>query len=304
MDRILTPRAWLTRYDYFLIWGHGLQFAESIVDLIASCDGLRIVRLQYHRPKNIRRFVRVVYSYDYAPLLHLKDKTNYLLGTQPLVLFVFVENLSPAEIMVGEGVFRHAESSRIKALKEHIRDHFNERREDRRTENHVVHASDNQMQTDQILKYIGVREGTIAFRKRPNQVIDTAYHLPSFYKFRFENAPVEKLCCTILRGTPDDFCGVTTPLAETPHASYLRGDKTAYEEYLAKFGGWHLCDYYSLRKFQRLSETFDYERLTAVGCYIVVGRQKSGRLVILDGVHRAAILASRGAKNIPVVIAE
>jgi hypothetical protein len=168
------------RYDYFLIWGNGLRYKNQIIDEIRKDNNFQIVKILHHKPKTIKKLVQAIYSYDYAPFWHLKSKTEYLLKTTPEVEFIFVKNIDPREDYVGEGDFRHVESQTVKHLKETIRDKYNERKDDRRTEEHVVHASDNQEQTDYILRYLGFNEGLNYLTREPNKLIKTKYYFVTF----------------------------------------------------------------------------------------------------------------------------
>ena len=147
------------RYDYFLIWGNGLPYQNEILDILRDAESIEIIRLTSYKPKNIAKLVRAIYSYDYAPLQHLRAKTRYLLETIPEVLFIFVLNRDARERYVCTGAFRHVECANIKSIKEEIRNRFNPRKEGKRTEEHVIHASDNESQVDHILKYLGVKAG-------------------------------------------------------------------------------------------------------------------------------------------------
>jgi len=301
-DRRQIPSIWRSRFDYFLIWGHGVKHADEIIARIASTESLRIVRIQYYRPPNLPRFVRAVYSHDYAPFHHLKAKTRYLLETEPLVLIVVVENECPGAQAVGTGAFRHFESPVIKVIKEDIRDRFNEKLADRRTENHVIHASDNEEQTDKLLKHIGLRTGIDLFLRRPNPVLDVVYHLQPFTEFKVQLVNADSLSCRILQGTPHQYDKLLLPIDQTPQTLFLKGHHDPYRSYLAKFTGWLLTDYYSLSNFADMAKRLDYQKMTSMGRYIVAERTEAGRLAVLDGVHRAAILNHRKVQSFPVVV--
>ena len=67
-----------SRYDFFLIWGHGLKFSDEIIKMIEDTKEITIKKIFYYKPKSISKFVKQVYSYDYVPFSHLKGKTRYL----------------------------------------------------------------------------------------------------------------------------------------------------------------------------------------------------------------------------------
>ena len=47
-----------SRYDFFLIWGHGLKYKDEIVELIANEDNFEIVTMIRHQVENIKTFVK------------------------------------------------------------------------------------------------------------------------------------------------------------------------------------------------------------------------------------------------------
>lgn len=289
------------RYDYFLIWGNGLSYKSEILREIDSHGDFQIVKILEHRPRSIKKLVKEIYSYDYAPYWHLKDKTNYLLTTLPEVLFIFVKNNNPQEDFYGEGKFRHIESRTVKIFKDKIRDKFNERKEDRRTESHVIHASDNEVQVDHILKYLGYMGGLNYLKKTPNMILDVPYYIPEFNQFSIRNIDVDTILCNILIGTKDRYHMELVTLEKSPHYACLCGEIGVYSEYIHKFLGGPLDQEYSVEKFLNLSKNLSYPYKSK---YILVRRQDPMKYVILDGLHRASILKFSGRKKFPVAVVE
>jgi len=290
------------RYDYFIIWGHGLKYKDVILDIIRNTENITIVRIVKHKPKSIRHLVKVVYSYDYAPLYHLKKKTRYLVTTAPKVLFVFLHNTDARQIYRGKGDFRHIECERIKRIKEEIRDKLNERKNDRRTEDHVVHASDNESQVDYILKYLGFKDGVGRLKNVPNPNLSLPYYIHKFDKFAIQCVNSSKLRCNILNGTKESFSKEAIEIDQTPHSLCLTGNTRAYKEYLNKFMGWALTCDYSVEKLMELSQNFTYLEPPYATSYILTKEFKPNQYLILDGVHRAAVLRFRGINSFPVAV--
>jgi hypothetical protein len=288
------------RYDYFLIWGHGIRFRDNILDLIRSHAALKIVKILYHTPETIEQLVHAVYSYDYAPLAHLRGKTEYLKQTPNEVYFIFVENHFPDEDYLGEGPYRHIESKTIKTLKEQIRDQFNERVDLNRSEDHVVHASDNQMQTDYILKYLG-HEGIDLFKSN-FVALNAPYHIRGVSEFSLRKIPISSLLCRIVVGNRTIYAPRVTVIEDTPHYKALTGDDHIYEEYVRNFMGLALTDDHPLHNFLRLNESFRYLSSPFEYNYIIVKEAEEDKFVIVDGVHRAAILKYSGVTDIHVAV--
>jgi hypothetical protein len=292
------------RYDYFLIWGNGLAYKDEILDNISSHGDFEIAKIVRHSPRSIKKLVKEIYSYDYAPYWHLRGKTEYLLTTIPQVLFIFVKNMNPMEDFSGEGAFRHIESSTVKLLKEQIRNKFNERKEDRRTENHVIHASDNESQVDHILRYLGFKEGLNYLKRCPNKILDVPYYISEFNEFAIRNIEIDKLFCNILRGTRASYKVELVPIEESPHHACLQGNPEKYEKYIQEFLGGPLDQYYSVKKFLNLSKDLIYPNESAPSKYILVKELGPDEHVILDGLHRTSILKSRDQKKLPVAVIE
>jgi hypothetical protein len=255
-----------------------------------------------HKPKSIKKFIKIIYSYDYAPFWHLKSKTEYLLKTAPDVEFIFLKNLNPQEDYVGDGDFRHIESQTVKRLKETIRDKYNERKNDRRTEEHVIHASDNQDQTDYILRYLGFNDGLRYITKEPNKLIKTKYYLGPFYHFTIRNIDINKVFCSILTGTRDSFSTIIVPLEESPQFSCLSGKPEIYRTYIEDFLGGPLTEDYSVDRFLTLSKNFTYLDTNHSDDYIMVERIGVEKYCVLDGLHRAAILKYHGQNKVIVAV--
>jgi len=289
-----------SRLDYIIIWGHGIEYKHEIVNMIRSHKDFKIIKIICHYPKSIRSLVKTVYSYDYAPLSHLKPKTKYLMKTPKEVLFIFFENMNPDEDYFGNGIFRHFESATLKQFKEEIRDKFNERLDGKRTENHVIHASDNQLQTHKILQYLGF-EGVSAFRGK-NRVFELPFHARNCSKFLIKNVPVDSLVCAIGYGIQSNFSKIKIiPIKQSPHYIALAGNSDHYQEYKKK-----VCctTHYSIEAFKKLAYNFNYLTEPYSTNYIVVRPLDNDKFQIIDGLHRAAILCYKNQMQLTVVICE
>lgn len=290
------------RYDYFLIWGNGIQYKWDILDYLRDQTDLEIIRIQDFKTRNIKKFVEAVYSYDYAPFHHLKNKTRYLLRKQPEAVFIFVKNKNPQERIFGVGTFQHIECENIKRIKEEIRNKFNPRINGKRTEEHVIHASDNQEQTDNILKYLGFQNGLIYLSREPNKIITTKYYIEPFLNFRIKKIDIERLYCNILKGNKENYSNIRVTLDKTPHFKCLKGNINIYKEYIENFLGGPLTDDYSINRYISLSKDLQYLDTQHSTEYILVKKIDSDSYLILDGLHRAVTLKYQGRKEVIAAI--
>jgi len=276
------------RVDIFLIWGHGIKYLFEILKILEK--EFEIIRIERKKIKNIKKFVKFVYSFDYAPYWHLIGKTKYLLKTPKEVAFIIVKNYYLGkDDYVGQGEFRHLENLKIKEIKELIRDKFNPYENNKRSHNHIVHATDNESQSDYLLKYLGFKNGILDVIKK--NMFDLPHYI-NLEDFEIIKIPLDKLYANILKGSLYKYQIILTPLKQTPHYKALSsGDFKIYENYINKFLGGPLKEYYSVEKFKKLSKNFVYLKAPFENNYIVVVK-KDDKYIIADGIHRACNLAN------------
>ena len=92
----LSEEVFSNRIDYFIIWPNGINSMIEIIDHIADneFDILRIVEFQIH---NMNKFLKIIYSHDYAPYFHLRAKLKYLKklnNKKVIIIFVLNKNSS------------------------------------------------------------------------------------------------------------------------------------------------------------------------------------------------------------------
>ena len=287
------------RVDYILIWGHGLVHEEKILDILLAEPGFVPLHILRYRPQNIRKLVRAVYSYDYAPFHHLESKTRYLMTTPAEVLFVFMLNETPEEIALGKGAFRHIECAKIKALKSCIRERFNPRQPniDEPSEDHVIHASDNSAQTEYILNWLGIKLGVNTLLPHPCPFLQVRPHLPRPNEILIRQVELADLGCNLLEGSRWEFRVRSACIKDSPHyRAIAEGRPEIYAEYLGRFRGTGLRDPYSVSHYLALVDHLDYLAPPHETDYVLLQETHNGSMRIIDGLHRAAILYYRDKK--------
>lgn len=289
------------RYDFILVWGHGLEYTDIILDMLNQNPTFEVVKVLARKIDDINVFVRNVYSCDYAPFEHLENKTRYLLRTIPEVRIIFLKNLDPQEDYRGEGDFRHIESKTLRDFKESVRKQFNPRLQEVITEDHVIHASDSEHQVDFMLHFLGYPDGVNYLKHIPNRFLSAPYHLPTFNKFKVKYVSFTKLFCNVIFYEQNKLGKKHVPISDSPQYQFLAGAENVYEEYLHSFVGLELTDYYSLKKFKELSINFEYLKAPHQVDYIIVHQEVDGEYTIVDGLHRAAILLHQGYQEVIVV---
>lgn len=289
------------RIDSILIWGHGINHLDDILKDTRSNRCFNILKIQKYKPRSIKRFVKEMYSFDYAPFWHLKAKTEYLLNTPKEVCYIFIENLDPDEDYLGEGGFRHKESLTLKRFKEELRDKYNPKENGQRTENHVIHATDSQDQTNHILKYLGYDDGISLFEKQ-SYFVNVPYYLKGYTHYEFKSMLVDKLYCRVVDGRSwDDFYIKTIKVVESPQYLGLTKDMKIYEDYVAKFLGGPLQEDYNIKRFTEVAEDFEYLRDPYQTSFVIL-ESINDKLIILDGLHRACSHIKQGNEDIKICL--
>ena len=285
------------RFDLFIIWGNGLRYIPEIISEIRDNTNFKIVRLKYHSFDDTDEFIKNIYKCDTVPMEHLTSKTRYLFKHPKIIMSVLVKNNNPEELEVGSGNLKHLQCQKINEIKKIIRSKFNPLFVDTEKQisplpkgvshEHCIHSTDYELQTDYLLGFLKMQ--SISFYKRfDNLNIEIPWHL-SFSNARIKRININYLRCNII----DE--GIKS-IEDTTHFKYVKGNKKNYVDYVNKNIGLRLQeDHYPL-SFDKLIDNFDknYGDLVSKRTYIIINSNN----VILDGVHRAAILKSIGEEVI------
>ena len=287
------------RIDSILIWGHGMEKFNEILSDIRINKDFNIIKIQKHKPKSIKKFVREIYSYDYAPFWHLQEKTKYLLKMPKEVCFIFLENLNPKEDYLGEGSFRHKESLTLKSFKDKLRKKYNPYEKGKMTHNHVVHATDSQSQAEHILRYLDYKDGAKYF-DRENRFIDLPYYIKGYSNFEFKLINTEKLFCKTISGKSwDNFTSRIIRIKESPQYRGLSEDMNLYKGYIDKYIGGPLQDNYDVNRYKKIFQNFEYLKKPYQNSFVIV-EKKDSKYIVLDGLHRSCCHIYQGNKEIKV----
>ncbi len=287
----------VARMDYLLIWGHGLAHTREILGMVRTHAELEIITIVKRSIADIGQFVQDVYACDTVPFQHLVAKTRYLMTTPPQVVFILLKNTRPQEKYFGEGAFRHIQCQHIKNLKEAIRNRFNPRTpQGARTEDHVVHASDYPSQVAHVLSVLGL-PSLAHYQREAHPDIDAPYHVAPLGQVTLQDVPIDSLFASILGQGP-------VAVKDTPHYQYAIGNTAPYRAYHAQHFGLNLTDDHLPEAFDAKIRDFRYGQRLANGKrnLIVAKALGTGRYLVIDGVHRAAILASRGTERVEIAV--
>ncbi|ETX12583.1 hypothetical protein MUS1_03080 [Marinomonas ushuaiensis DSM 15871] len=288
-----------SRYDSIIIWGHGLSHLEDILTMIREKDAFDIVRIIKHKPTSMKKFVRKVYSYDYAPLAHLKSKIKYLEKVEPSLVCIVINNSSPAVDILGKSSFRHKESLTLKQLKTEIRERFNPYKDGEMTHDHIIHATDNEEQTYHILNAIG---DISIERYYQSNLYTVPFFLGQQFSYEIKELPFENLLCGQAKGDADAFIIKQVPVQHSVQYKALCNEVDEYRTYINKYLGTALKADHSVNNYLSLKENFNYLSTEYASSFVTVKKLSDGKYLIMDGLHRAALHLSQNFEKIKVCI--
>ena len=143
------------RYDFYLIWNHGMKNLDKIRNIICENKSLTICKEFQQNVGNITAFIKTLYILDVKNKKHIESKTKYLLHEPPNIHIFIIRNIS-----------KTPEES-LNETKWKVREQFNPRFKDLThhphprlpagiTHNHVIHGSDTEEETMHILKHFNI----------------------------------------------------------------------------------------------------------------------------------------------------
>lgn len=287
----------LFHYMCIIVWAHGLSYLGEIIAALEDDRDWEILMAKQVRGFAPEKFIMQVYGCDTYPLEHLQSKIQYLKDLPGNATFIFVKCYNTDGRIVGSGPFRAWQADKMVSFKRFFREKYNPRNPDGgMNHDHVIHGTDNEAQTDYLLKLLGYAGGLHIFEKDAPFAIP--YHIQWAGKYCLCSLPVASLRANILFREGKGVITRLTALTETPQ--YLGiAVQDIYKRYLNEFQYTYLCDYYSPRKYLELQQA-DIEHVLRKNPVIV--RQEADRHILLDGVHRASVALAKGLQKIPAVI--
>ncbi len=284
-----------------IIWGNGLQYKNEILRFLRENDDFIILSITHHAVNTISDFVVKLYETDPVPWEHLKAKTKYLLETTPEFDVIIVNNVSPKEKYFGNGAYRHIQCEKIKIVKEYLRNLYNPKKNGKRTEEHIIHGSDFESQTEHLLSILHL--GTLeSYRSVKSRFMSVPHHLPVINNYTIKKIDVSQIFCSVLTGELNDHKNIVVPITETPHYRYACGDKQPYESYYGKYGGTLLTDDHNQDSFDRLIREFDSTHYSPDNSFIILEQIRNDYYRVWDGVHRVAIMRSKNNQFITAAV--
>lgn len=277
------------RFDCFIIWQNGASYIFEILDKISQ-EGFEILEIKKINTNSISKFIKLIYSHDYAPYIHLKSKLKYLKHSKnKFVYFIVVLNKNKNEILVGNGSFKHIESKSMNSLKWGLRNEFNEKDLNGEvSHNHIIHGTDSEEQAMFLLKKFKIEidkflgDNLFQICEKGNRY------------FKFQKKGISELNVNILTNRGK----IKSKISETPHFLFLKNDfDETYKKYLLHYLGIDIKKFHTPQKFKNLFE-LKKNNSDLIFEPIIIDENN----LILDGAHRAAICCYLNYKEINTIV--
>lgn len=296
-------------FQGFIIWGHGMKYIEEILSIIRNTKNIEIKKIFKKINVDIRQFVKHIYALDESSKKHLSEKTKYLQSVQnQLFLVIVTDNNTVYAKKPNNHKYPYSETF----IKWKVRLLYNPRTKyvdtDNQitkeniekaivqkfwipeiTQNHVIHCTDNEEELAHILKLF-----CIDLEKSKDYITNRMLTNYTRIKISIDNI-VANTC------EQDEV-----PILETPHYKYLCGQKEQYRNYILKYLGTIIKDDHLPEKYDMLINNFDYGKLiNNIPSFVLLKKaKKPAKYVIIDGVHRVAILKKRNIEIINAYLEE
>lgn len=205
----------LFRYMCFIVWAHGLPYLDELIEKLEDDPDWDILMAKQVQGFSPETFILKVYGCDTYPLEHLQSKIKYLKVLPGEALFLFVKCHNTDGNIAGSGYFRAWQADKMVAFKRYFREKYNPRCPDgSMRHDHVIHGTDNEGQTDYLLKLLGYADGIRIFEK--NAPFDIPHHIRWTGKYRIASVPIVTLRANILFREGSVVSTRFVALAKTP----------------------------------------------------------------------------------------
>ncbi len=283
-------------FHYFVITPSGRKHTEDILAMLKGESEISVHHTRHYKRIKAGRVIALLLDSD----LSIQNKKKMLRELVPGSLIVIVCCSNRKDDYFGEGANRHKENLKIKELKHRIRDRYDSLLSSKQKGKHVVYASDNELQADYLLKYMGYPQGINKFMPKPGISFPSIGN--GIRKFTIKKMKMDDITARFFhkkgRGKTKMM---ETPIAETPHFHALKKGIQHYADYINKLKYKVVTYNTDPNRFAALSTDLKYLSPPHDSNYIMV-RHRDGKYILLNGHHRASILLSRGVKEITVAI--
>jgi hypothetical protein len=278
-------------YQSFIIWSNGYKHKHNIINIIRKEIDCRLIYIKKIYYNDIYDYIKLIYKKEINSGIqqHINSKTRYLQELNSKSFYIIIIKKYDYNPIIKNNIELDKDIYDIKWI---IREMYNPRHSDKNyhitsdlsngiSHHHVIHASDNEEESNSITKLILNREINYFDDKLINKYY-FPFHLNINYKTKFfiKSININDLYCNIV-----DYGLVN--IRDTPHYRYVIGDKNIYIDYWEKNMGEKLTQDHSPYNFDNLINNFDPKMYNYNTNNLIIIDNNN---IVQDGCHRLSIL--------------
>lgn len=309
-NSLLNYKTGTNPYYGFIIWSHGIQHIYNIIELLKQNILCKIILIERKKFADVSEFINKIYALEMHNKHHIIGKTNYLrkIGTDYFYILIQKFDYNPKQYGTGTDIIYADED--VVNFKWLIRKLYNPKLLDSKAQpssslppgishHHVLHATDTENETVHLTKIITNREHSF-YNDNKIQEYLIPYHIKGLFSFKevFISDLKITLHKTINENGNNKIIRELVNIQDTPHYSYVKGDKSAYINYYKQFLGLVFTEDHTGYSFDQLVSLFnpDTYKYESINFILIKGNKE-----VLDGVHRLAILVNHNITKIKVL---
>ncbi len=287
-------------YTSIMVWGHGICYTQQILHSLMEDIDCDILNIKKKKIDDLEKCIEICYKSDLEKrqqVSHIKAKTAYLKNVPSVYVHILIKNHGASFIKYGKGDNITIADKNITDWKWKIREMFNPKgRVNKKplssgiTHNHVIHVTD--APEDCVdLCYKLLKKKPVDFENKVINGYEIPWHLPE-----------RSMYCKILDISEIRVNVVGKGIIKiecSPHYEYVLGKKENYTKYYSKYCGEQLQDNHTTKKFDNLIKSFDFLGYNMEDRRLIIVNSK---YVVMDGVHRLAILKMNDIDKIKVLV--
>ena len=273
------------RFGSIFLWPHGAHKLIALLDFMHDYPHVSVLRILKVRHSGWASAIAWIYQFDNSKVLHLAAKTRYLRKEPKYFYFIFLRfeagtNETMMSSMKSEMRNLFSASSVVGAG----------------SHDHLFHMPDTSFEALRTLDRLeGSQSPKAAFLRESHMISRNPW--PGSLLSKTTKVKTDLLVANVYRKLgPFRAIESEVGLRETPHFYYASGAPEPYIKYLRENLGDGLRYPYSPGRFDGLLSESAFENP------VIVKELKSGRYLLLDGVHRASSMAALGLNEIEVVV--
>ena len=278
-------------YTSIIVWGHGICYTQQILHSLMEDIDCDILNIKKNKINDLEKFIKICYKSDLEKpqqVPHIRAKTAYLKNVPLVYVHILVKNYGPSFIKYGKGDDLTIADKNLTDWKWKIREMFNPKGKVNKkplssgiTHNHVIHVTDTPEDCVDLC-YKLLKKKPVDFENKVINGYEIPWHLPGGSMSR-KMLDISEIRVNIVGK------GIKK-IESSPHYEYVLGNKEPYTKYISKYCGEQLQDNHTTKKFDILIKNFDFSGYNMQDRRFIIVKKKKGKYVVMDGVHRLAIL--------------